>query len=173
MLKDKRLKNLRKQLKRAKFGGGGTLALGLINLLDSYTPFPIPLTGSAAWISSIILIAVGGIWFYQYFRPRVDDIVHLGAKHTNGYLTVVIVHELLGIPVKTAANTLLEMYREGIIKKISSQDKRNIYECVFLLPNVEKQVTGGALPGGFDADDEPVTTDEVHAEILDAIIIDE
>jgi hypothetical protein len=167
MTSDERVRKFQKQMKRAKFGGGGLLVLGLVNLLDSYTPFPIPLVGTAAWLTSIALILVGGIWFYQFFRPRVDEIVHLGVQHTRGYLTVVIVHELLGVPVKTAAKTLAEMYREGIILKVSSPEKRNIYECVFQIPNVENNKPKAELIEGEVIDEEPLTPEEINKEILE------
>lgn len=137
MLQDPRIKNLHKKLKRAKIYGSSILVLGLVNLLDSYTPWPIPLTGTPAWLTSIALIIIGSIWFYQYFKPRENEIVLLASMHTDGYLTVVIVNELLGIPVRTVANTLVEMYKEGIIVKVSSPEIKNVYECVFRVPNVE------------------------------------
>jgi hypothetical protein len=160
---DKRIRDLRKQLNRARWGGGILLATGLVNLLDSYTPWPIPLTGGPAWMASIFLIIVGGAWFYQYIRPRVDEIVHLGAKHTGGYLTVVIVHELLGIPVKIAAKTLLAMYREGIIQRKSAPGINNIYECVFQVPNIDKPAGPVSKPAALGA---PVTIDEINKRFL-------
>ncbi|MGD2085820.1 MAG: hypothetical protein PVH61_06510 [Candidatus Aminicenantes bacterium] len=149
MLKDPRIQNLHKQLKRARWIGGGILVLGLVNLLDSHTPFPIPLTGTPAWLTSIALIIIGSIWFYQYFKPREDEIVLLATMHTDGYLTVAVVHELLGIPVRTIAKTLLDMYKEGIIIRVSDPEIKNVYECVFRVPNIEKEnhaPTPPALP---------------------------
>jgi hypothetical protein len=160
-LRDHRIRNLEQRLKRAKWGGGGLLILGLVNLLDSYTPFPIPLVGTAAWLTSIALIIVGGAWFYQYFKPREDEIVLLAKQHTDGYLTVVLINELLGIPVRTIANTLVEMHKDGIIRKVSAPEIKNVFQCVFRVPNV-----------GIEAHPQPalpVSFDEINERFLDVI----
>jgi hypothetical protein len=62
---------------------------------------------------------------------------------------VAVIHELLGIPVRTVARTLLDMYKEGIIIRVSDPEIKNVYECVFRVPNVEKEnheKTTAALP---------------------------
>lgn len=160
-LRDRRIRNLYRDLKRAKWGGGGMLLLGLVNLLDSYTPFPIPLVGTAAWLTSLALIIVGGIWFYQYLKPRVDEIILLAKQHTDGYLTVVLINELLGIPVRSVANTLVEMHKDGMIVKVSDPGINNVYECVFRVPNTG--VNGSAHPAL------PVSHAEINDRFLDVI----
>jgi hypothetical protein len=160
-MRDQRIRNLYKRLKRAKWAGGGLLLLGLVNLLDSYTPFPIPLTGTPAWLTSLALIIVGGIWFYQYFKPREDEIVLLAKQHTDGYLTVVLINELLGIPVRTIAKNLVEMYNEGIIVKVSNPEIKNVYECVFRVPNVA--INGPTTPAALPL----VSTIEINERFLD------
>lgn len=160
-LRDSRIRNLHRNLKRAKWGGGGMLILGLVNLLDSYTPFPIPLVGTAAWLTSLGLIVVGGIWFYQYFKPREDEIVLMAKQLTDGYLTVVLINEILGIPVRTVANTLVEMHKDGIIVKVSAPEIKNVYECVFRVPNVGVEVSP---PPAL-----PVSQTEINDRFLDVV----
>jgi putative Mn2+ efflux pump MntP len=53
------------------------------------------LTGTPVWLTSIALIIIGSIWFYQYFEPKEDEIILLAARHTKGFLTVAVSHELL------------------------------------------------------------------------------
>jgi hypothetical protein len=100
-----------------KMWGWGLTILAAVNAIDFESPFPIPLTGTAAISASILVGIVGGILLYLTYRPHEGDALELAAQ-TDGILTVLIVKKALGISLRTAEKTIQRLWKNGYLKLI-------------------------------------------------------